>query len=178
MLLSTHTKTIYEPFPGEIESKNPFNSSYESNNTHISPPPYFECIQNDIPKKTPYNNIFLGLSIITLIIIYSSVYDNDYNFDYNFDYDNEWNEPSSIQPSGGKKIEKSLFMAYRCVNRQGEGTNLRGWERYRQARNECKELIYYMKYGFMLEWLLNVILYSSIITITIVIIYCINKFQV
>ena len=186
MLLSTHCKTIYEPFPDEVKSINPFNSSYESNNTHILPPgsvciktnsnipnilppPYYESIQNDIRKKKPYNNIFLGLTMITLIIIY--IY-------YSSVYDNEWNEPSGTQPSGGEKIHKSLHAANRCINRQADGTNLRMWGRYRQARNECKELIYYMKYGFMMEWLLNLILYSSIIIITIVVIYCIHKFQV
>ena len=115
------------------------------------------------------NNVILCLILSISLIIYTY-----FNFDLNyFDYNNDWKEPLSTR--GGQKIEKSLESAFICSQAYFQGTNLRSWERYKQAQNQCKELIYYMRYGFMMEWILNIVLYILILVFTTIIAYIINK---
>ena len=132
---------------------------------------YEQSTKKYIIKKKYCNNITLGLTIgLTLNIILLLIFLIYFNID-----NHNWNEPNESNMNGGDKISESLESAFGCVQKYFNGANMRTFERYRKAKGACTKLIYYMRYGFIMEWFINVILYLSALIIIMIIIYTINN---
>ena len=59
----------------------------------------------------------------------------------------KWREPNELLMTGGDKHQEAFMIAHECLKSFNEGSNMRGYQRWIQSQDKCRELLYYMRYG-------------------------------
>ena len=49
--------------------------------------------------------------------------------------------------NGGKKLDSALELMFRCHTSYLDGYNKQSFERWYSAQNNCRKLLYYIRYG-------------------------------